>query len=362
MKLCLLGPTAYAGAVDRRAAWPVPSDLCDRETASKSFEIQLAQFQLADELGFDWVSVSEHHYAPGLMTPNPIVMAAAASQRTKQVRIAVLGPLMPLTNPVRVAEEISMLDAISGGRAVVLPLRGTPNEHKTYSLDGKAPPFTREITQEGTRLMLRAWTDPGPFSWRGEHFNFEHVSLWPRPLQDPHPPVFFSGNSDESIEFAAANRLGIAIGFAPVAQVAKHIARYRECCAAAGWTPSSEHVLYRARALVAPDDKQANAIVDRARAAMAAARATRAEGTNYGPSAQAEAPRQPPGEGGGAPGVAGFQFFGTPRTILGQMKPFHEAGVGVLDVAFAGDAYGRGGTVKALNAIAEIIPEIHALA
>src|SRR5690349_6087956 len=109
MKLCLLGPTAYAGRVDR-GGWPVWPEMCDREIAATSYKIQLEQFQLADELGFDWISVSEHHYAPGLMTPNPIVMAAAASQRTKNVRIAVLGPLMPLTNPVRVAEEIAMLD------------------------------------------------------------------------------------------------------------------------------------------------------------------------------------------------------------------------------------------------------------
>ncbi len=225
MKVCLLGPTAYAGRVDR-AAWPVPPDSCDRETAAMSYKIQLDQFQLADELGFDWVSVSEHHYAPGLMTPNPIVMAAAASQRTKSVRIAVLGPLMPLTNPVRVAEEIAMLDSISGGRAVVLPLRGTPNEHLTYTVDGKASPVTREVTQEATKLMIKAWQEPAPFSWRGEHFSFEHVSVWPRVLQQPHPPVFFSGNSAESIAFAAANRLNLAIGFAPAPQVAKHVAAH----------------------------------------------------------------------------------------------------------------------------------------
>ena len=60
----------------------MPPDQCDRETASTSYKIQLDQFQLADELGFDWISVSEHHYAPGLMTPNPIVLASAASQRS----------------------------------------------------------------------------------------------------------------------------------------------------------------------------------------------------------------------------------------------------------------------------------------
>jgi alkanesulfonate monooxygenase SsuD/methylene tetrahydromethanopterin reductase-like flavin-dependent oxidoreductase (luciferase family) len=359
VKVGLLGPGAYAGKVDR-ASWPVAPEQCDRETAATSFRIQLDQFQLADELGFDWVSVSEHHFAPGLMTPNPIVLAAAASQRTKNVRIAILGPLMPLTNPVRVAEEIAMLDSISGGRVVVLPLRGTPNEHLTYSVDGKASPVTREITQEGTRLMLKAWQEPQPFSWRGDHFSFEHVSVWPRPVQEPHPPVFYSGNSTESIEFAAAHRLNLAIGFAPAAQVAKHVDHYKKCAAEAGWTPTNENVLYRARALVAPDDEQAGQIVERARAAIAA-RMSRAVGTNYGPSATAEAPSNTPGEGGGAPGVAGFQFYGTPRTIVEQVRPYHDAGVGIIDVAFAGDAFGRGGTVKALNAFAEVLPALQAM-
>ncbi len=360
MKVCLLGPGAYAGRVDNADGWPVPSELCDRQTASLSYKIQLDQFQLADELGFDWVSVSEHHYAPGLMTPNPLVLAAAASQRTKRGRLAVLGPLMPLTNPIRVAEELAMLDSISGGRLVVLFLRGTPNEHLPYSVDGQPAARTREVTREATRLVLKAWQEPRPFSWQGEHFTFHRISVWPRTVQEPHPPVFFSGNSTESIEFAAANRLNLAIGFAPARQVAEHVDHYKKCAAQAGWTPANENVLFRARALVAPDDEQAQQIVDKARAAIAE-RMARATGTNYGPAAHAEAPRAAPGQGGGAPGVAGFQFYGTPETIVEQVRTYHAAGVGIIDVAFAGDAYGRGGTVKALTAFAEVLPKLQAM-
>ncbi|MGE3074278.1 MAG: LLM class flavin-dependent oxidoreductase [Dehalococcoidia bacterium] len=360
MKVCLLGPAAYAGKVDMAGGWPIPSERCDRETASKSYQIQLDQFQLVDELGFDWVSLSEHHFAPGLMTPNPIVLAGAVSQRTKNVKIALLGPLMPLTNPVRVAEELAMLDSISEGRVVVLFLRGTPNEHRTYSEDGKPVPDTRTVTQEATKLIMKAWQEPQPFSWKGEHFTFDSVSVWPRPVQQPHPPVFFSGNSNESIEFAAANRLNLAIGFAPVPVVKEHIDHYKECAASAGWTPTNENVLYRARALVAPDDEMANEIVDKARTAMRE-RMARMSGTSYGPSAQSEAPRQVAGEGGGAPGVAGFQFYGTPKTIVNQVRAYHDAGVGIIDVAFAGDAYGRGGTQKALHAFADVLPEIQAM-
>ncbi|MGH2610135.1 MAG: LLM class flavin-dependent oxidoreductase, partial [Tepidiformaceae bacterium] len=275
------------------AGWPVPPDLCDRETASASLNLVLDQFQLADELGFDWVSVSEHHYAPRLMTPNPIVLAAAASQRTRNVKIALLGPLVPLVNPVRLAEEIAMFDAINGGRTVVLFLRGTPNEHVTYSPDAERPSQTREVTQEGVQLVLKAWTEPQPFAWHGDYFHYNQVAVWPRTLQDPHPPVFYSGNSRESIEFAARHRLNLAMGFSPVTVVAESIKLYRKLAQEAGWTPSNENVLYRARILVTDDDEQARDIMART------------------------VPQLPPGaarpaadgQGGGNPGVGGFQFY-----------------------------------------------------
>jgi len=142
--------------------------------------------------------------------------------------------------------------------------------------------------------------------------------------------------------------------------VKQHVDHYKECAQAAGWTPTNENVLYRARALVSPDDEQARVIVDRTRNAIEARR-RRMEGTAYGPSAAAEAPRAPEGEGGGAPGAAGFQFFGTPKTIVEQVRAYRDAGVGILDIAFAGDAYGRGGTVKSLHAFADVLPAIQAM-
>lgn len=360
MKVSYLGPGAYAGRV-AHAGWPVPPELCDRTVASNSLNSVLNQFQLADELGFDWISVSEHHYAPRLMTPNPIVLAAAASQRTKNVKIGLLGPLIPLTNPVRVAEEIAMLDAINGGRTVALFLRGTPNEHLTYAIDESRPEYTREVTQEGVRLILKAWTEPEPFSWRGDHFQFERVAVWPRGLQEPHPPVFYSGNSYESIEFAAAHRLSIAIGFSPAGVVAEHIRHYKACAHTAGWEPTSDNVLYRARVLVAEDDEQALSIVNRNGAPPRPTASATVPDGNGSTERAPQSPNLTAGQGGGNPGVGGFQFYGHPRTIVEQVRTFHEIGVGILDIAFAPDAYGRGGTQKAMEAFASVLPDIQRL-
>jgi NAD(P)-dependent dehydrogenase (short-subunit alcohol dehydrogenase family) len=120
MKVGYLSMTSYDGPAPGIEIWPAPSRYCDPKIASDSMQRSLTMCARADTLGFDWVSVSEHHYAPYIMTPNPIVMAAAISQVVKRATIALLGPLIPLSNPIRVAEEVAMLDSLSGGRVVVL--------------------------------------------------------------------------------------------------------------------------------------------------------------------------------------------------------------------------------------------------
>lgn len=101
------------------------------ERSLASLRSGFALFEHADALGFDWVSVSEHHYSTS-MTPSPIVAAAALSQRVHRADIAVLGPSLPFLNPVRTAEELAMLDNLCGGRLIVALLRGTPPEYLAY--------------------------------------------------------------------------------------------------------------------------------------------------------------------------------------------------------------------------------------
>ncbi len=323
MKTCFLGTGGYTGRVAYRG-WPTPPELCDREEAAKSMTTAIRNYKMAEEAGFDWVSISEHHYAPGLMTPNPAILAAAVSQQTNRVKIALLGPLVPLINPVRAAEEIAMLDALSGGRVVVLFLKGTPNEHATY---GTNPAETREITQEGVELILRAWTEPQPFSWEGKFFQYRTVSVWPRTVQDPHPPVFYSGNSDESAEYAGRMGLSIAIGFAPPPKVKQQVDIYKKAAREAGWEPTHDNVLYRGRMIIGETDAAAQEIADR----------IAGQGPAMTPTGA------PAGAGGGDPtaGPAGVQFLGSVESIVAKAEQLHEAGVGILDVAFAGGGMTR---------------------
>ena len=253
MKAAIFNRVPYMGPA-RQGVWPVPVDGYAAETAQRSMETALEQFQLADEIGFDWVSVAEHHFAPFSLTPNPMVMAGALTQRIKRARIALLGANIPILEPVRVAEEFAMLDVLTGGRVIAGMLRGTPNEYVTY---GTNPSETRERFEEALGLIVRAWTEPQPFGWQGRHYEYRAISIWPRPVQQPHPPIYMSASSPEAGEWAARNRISVGFAVTTVPLASKAACYYREQANLAGWEPTPDDVLYRVAAHVAETDEQA---------------------------------------------------------------------------------------------------------
>lgn len=312
--LCMVG---YDGVAPGLEIWPAEPSYCKRDVARASFEHSLYMAKRADALGFDWVSVSEHHYAPYIMTPSSCVMAGALAQVTHRAKIALLGPLVPLSNPVRLAEELAMVDMLSGGRLVVLFLRGTPNEHRTYD---SAQAATREMTQEGIDLIIKAWTSDEPFAWDGTQYQFSTVSVWPKTVQTPHPPIFGSGNSEESVRFAAARRMGIAFSFAPPEVVRDCVKLYYTEAATAGWQPGPENVIYRGIAYAAESD----------------AKAADDMGAYFGKKMAEQAQIQQKTLGGPpvVPLVLAPYFVGGPETLKGKIEALRDCGVGVVDLAW----------------------------
>jgi len=361
VKVSYLCSNSYIdGRTLARASYPYPPALYDPEVGTRSVEAALAHARLADELGFDWVSVSEHHFAPGLLTPNPLVFAGALTQVVRRAKIAVLGPIVSINNPVRVAEEIALLDLLSGGRVVVFLLRGTPNEFTTYYVN---PDETRARTEEAVALITRALTEPRPFGWEGRYFRFPTVAVWPGPTQRPHPPIFSSGNSLESATFAARQRHGLAISFRPPAGVAEAVAHYKAECARQGWQPSLDQLLYRGFIAVSETDAEAEEM--RARFA-----ASRGAGARPAGGHVAATPRNGvfadanSGQADGAAragegfGLGSLQFWGSPASLVTQIRAFHETtGVGVLDLIFTG---GPQAVDKALRLFgSEVLPRVH---
>jgi alkanesulfonate monooxygenase SsuD/methylene tetrahydromethanopterin reductase-like flavin-dependent oxidoreductase (luciferase family) len=312
------------------AEWPVPADAYDREAGAQAYRGMIERLQYVEALGFDWVSVSEHHYSPQRLTPNPIVSAAHLAACAQKIKIAVLGPIVSQSNPVQIAEELAMLDNLMPGRLVVGMLRGITGEYLTYGLN---PAEARGRTTEAMELVLKAWTEPQPFGWQGRHFQFRTVAVWPRPTQQPHPPTYALGTSRESCEFAARHRLGLGASYAPFEVVAKATRYYRDACAGYGWQPAPEQIIYRANILMAETDEEARELLEAARRAR----------TAFAPRPRVRDAllqldsRNIAGEAR-TPNVGGMQptnFLGGPDTVVEQIKRCRaEAGAGVLDLMF----------------------------
>ena len=162
--------------------WVVlPNTYYDPAKGHVLYNRYLDELELAAELGFDGISVNEHHQTAYGMMPSPIVTAAALSRRTKNCKIAILGNAFCLRDqPLTLAEEHAMIDNITGGRLISGMVRGIGAEY--YSI-GVNPTLSHARFQEAHDLVIQAWTRPGPFRFEGEHYNFDYVNLWPRPFR-----------------------------------------------------------------------------------------------------------------------------------------------------------------------------------
>lgn len=252
MKAAFFSAVFYIGPAP--GGWPAPADTYSHADARATLDSALDQFRLADEIGFDWVSLAEHHFGPFGLTPNPMVFAGALTQVVKRAKIALLGPTIPILNPLRVAEELAMLDAMSGGRVIAGLMRGTPNEYVTYNVN---PDESRPRFEEALQLIRRAWIEPQPFGWEGRHYQYRTISIWPRPIQTPHPPIYMSGSSPESAAFAARQKVSLGLAVTTLDRAAEAARGYREQAALAGWQPQADDVLYRLSFHVADSDAQA---------------------------------------------------------------------------------------------------------
>src|SRR6185295_6172751 len=219
----------------------------------------LDQLEYAEALGWDGICVNEHHQNCYGTMPSPNVMAAMLVRRTTRARIAILGNGLPLReNPLRIAEEIAMLDVASGGRIVSGFVRGIGAEYYSTAVN---PTHSRERFYEAADLILRAWTEPGPFSFDGRFYRYPYVNPWPRPLQQPHPPVWCpSQGSSETVEWAAKRRFPYLMVFTPIKRIAQVYAEYREACERFGYTASRYQLSVNLPICVAETDAKAEAI------------------------------------------------------------------------------------------------------
>src|ERR1700721_972050 len=172
---------------------------------SRLYNEYLEQYILADEWGVDGIMLNEHHNAPFCMQAKCNIFAAILAAVTKRASLVLLGNPLPLAeNPVRLAEELAMIDMISKGRLVSGFVRGGGQEQLAAGVN---PAFNRERFQEAHDLIVAAWTREGPFRWEGTHYQHRVVNPWAVPLQKPYPRIWVPGVlSQETIIWAAQQR------------------------------------------------------------------------------------------------------------------------------------------------------------
>lgn len=160
---------------------------------------------VAEEQGFDGLMLNEHHQTPSCMGSVMDVEAAILARITKKPKIVLIGNILPaMDNPLRMAEELGMIDVISGGRLVSGWVRGIGTEMLSQNFN---PTENRERFEEAHNFMIQAWTRPGPFRYEGKYFQYRAVNPWPVPLSKPHPPVVVpGGTSPETVVWAARHR------------------------------------------------------------------------------------------------------------------------------------------------------------
>src|SRR5262245_10138963 len=167
----------------------------------------MAQIELGDAIGFDTVWLGELHFSRAFsILADPLMVLAAAAQRTSRIRLGTAVTLLPLHNPVKIAEEAAIADILSDGRLEFGVGRGTAPVH--YSGYDIPQDESRERFEESLDFIVQAWTQPS-FSYQGKYFRARDLTVVPKPVQTPHPAVRVAANTPDTFPLAARRRLPI---------------------------------------------------------------------------------------------------------------------------------------------------------
>lgn len=205
----------------------IPSKHFDPKVGADLYNRYLDEYVIADELGLN-IMLNEHHQTATCLDAAAPLSAAILARQTKNARICILGnPIANRGDPIRIAEEMAMIDCISRGRLDVGFVRGVPYEIFAANTN---PTQTVERLWEGVDLVVKAWTShEGPFNYEGRFWHKRAVNVWPRPYQQPHPQIWITGSSDkEGIKKVGQRGYVFATFLQPYGAVREMFDVYRE--------------------------------------------------------------------------------------------------------------------------------------
>ena len=228
----------------------------DPMVGSRQYNEYLDEYEYCEEVGFDGLMLNEHHNTPTCLGATMNLEAAILARNTKTPKIVLLGnPLPVFDNPQRLAEELAEIDMISGGRLVSGFVRGTGVESLAANVN---PLFNRERFEEAHDLLIKIWTEPGPFRWEGKHYHFRVVNPFERPIQQPHPPIWIPGlGSPETLVWAAERHYPYIYLETDPQGTQDMMSIYTETARENGYEPGPEHFGYLCRIHVQDTDEKA---------------------------------------------------------------------------------------------------------
>jgi alkanesulfonate monooxygenase SsuD/methylene tetrahydromethanopterin reductase-like flavin-dependent oxidoreductase (luciferase family) len=228
----------------------------DPVAGSRLYNEYIEQYRLAEAVGFDGIMLNEHHNAPFCMQAKANVFAAILAAITERVKIVILGNPLPLAeNPVRLAEELAMIDMVSKGRLVSGFVRGGGQEQLAAGVN---PAYNRERFEEAHDLIVRTWTEFGPFRWEGTHYQQRVVNPWALPLQKPYPRVWIPGViSRETVVWAAQHRYPYIALNTTIEQTQRIWKLYDDTAGEAGFRSGPEYHGYLKQVHVAETEEKA---------------------------------------------------------------------------------------------------------
>jgi alkanesulfonate monooxygenase SsuD/methylene tetrahydromethanopterin reductase-like flavin-dependent oxidoreductase (luciferase family) len=215
----------------------------ERWSEQAVYDSGLEQMLTAESLGYHSVWLAEHHFNDYGLCPAPPVLASFVAARTTTLRFGMGVSLLPLHHPVDLAEQLAVLDVVSGGRLDVgIGRGGTLQDYQTFRSERAD---ARGRVEEGIALMRQCWSG-APFDFTGQFHSAERLHVRPRPVQRPHPPLFVAANSEDSVLSAA--RLGLptlSSFFVPLPELQRRHRLYREAAQAVGRSESEIDALER---------------------------------------------------------------------------------------------------------------------
>jgi alkanesulfonate monooxygenase SsuD/methylene tetrahydromethanopterin reductase-like flavin-dependent oxidoreductase (luciferase family) len=233
----------------------LPNEHFDPAHGAELYHRYIAEYLEAERVGFDALVLNEHHANPACMSNVIGVEASILAYNSKRARIVLLGsPLPIMKNPLRAAEELAMIDMISGGRLVPGIIRGAAWEQVASNTN---PALNRELFDEAHDFLVKAWTTPGPWRYEGKHFHYRFVNPWARPLQKK-APIWIPGViSPETVIWAAEHRYPY-VALATELHATAHMWNlYGETAQRMGYQVGPENFGYFQKLIVADTEEEA---------------------------------------------------------------------------------------------------------